>query len=321
MKYLVTGGSGFIGTHLVDTIISEGGTVCNYDISPPKRPAHKPYWERGDILDAARLKEVFQQFQPDRVLHLAARIDCDENTTVEDGYLPNTEGTRLLLEAVRAAPSVKRLIIVSSQYVCRPGHLPAHDEDFNPETVYGQSKAKAEQLTRKAGLQCCWTIVRPTNIWGSFHPRYPQEFWKIVQKGWYLHPGGKPVIRCYGYVGNAVWQMLRIMDLPEPEARGQVYYLGDEPGDIWEWASGFSLAYLGKPARKVPRYLLFGLALFGDAYSKISGRRFFITTQRYRSMTTDYIVPMKKTLEKFGRTPFSLGRGIAETVAWLGGRR
>lgn len=70
------------------------------------------------------------------------------------------------LDVIKATPSVERVIITSSQFVCGPGYIPKHDEDFAPVTVYGQSKVLTEQLTRQAGLRCVWTIVRPTNIWG-----------------------------------------------------------------------------------------------------------------------------------------------------------
>ncbi len=70
----------------------------------PLNPEQMSYWRAGDILDAAATTAVFREFRPDRVLHLAARAECDEKTTVEEGYRANTEGTRNVLEAIRATP-------------------------------------------------------------------------------------------------------------------------------------------------------------------------------------------------------------------------
>ena len=256
-------------------------------------------------------------FSPDAVFHLAARADCDENTTVEKGYRANTDGTANVLAAIKATPSVRRAIIVSSQYVAGPARLPAGDEDYFPHTVYGQSKVITEQLTRKADLACCWTLVRPTNVWGPWHWRYPQEFWRIAAKGIYFHPGGAPVRRCYAYVGNVVWQMLRVLELPEEKVNRQTFYVGDEVDDIYGWANGFCLALCGRPAPKIPRLLLRAIALAGDAITAIRGKPFYLTSSRYRSMTSDYPTPMDKTFEVIGKGPFTLQQGIDETVKWL----
>src|SRR6476646_9883119 len=111
MKLLITGGSGFIGTNVIDSFAREGNTILNYSLHAPLNADQTPYWRVGDILDATATTAVFQEFQPDRVLHLAARAECDENTTVESGYRANTVGTQNVLDAIRATPSVERTII------------------------------------------------------------------------------------------------------------------------------------------------------------------------------------------------------------------
>jgi len=103
----------------------------------------------------------------------------------------------------------------------------------------------------------------PTNIWGPWHPRYPKEFWRAVKNGWYVHPGGNPVVRCYGYVGNIVAQILRVLDLPEEKVHRQVFYVSDPAGDIREWADAFSRALAGRPARVVPRWVLHSMGWRG----------------------------------------------------------
>lgn len=317
MRIFVTGGSGFIGTNLVAELLRRGDTVLNFDSSAPRCNEQAGLWRRGDLLDAGALRQAMADFIPDAVFHLAARADCDENTTVENGYRVNTDGTANVLEAIKATPSVKRAIIVSSQYVAGPSRLPAGDEDYFPHTVYGQSKVITEQLTRKAGLACCWTLVRPTNVWGPWHWRYPQEFWKIAERGVYFHPGGAPVRRCYAYVGNVVWQMLRVLDLPEETVNGQTFYVGDEVDDIYAWASGFCVALCGRPAPKVPRPILRAAGVVGDVITALTGKIFYITSSRYRSMTSDYPTPMDKTFAIIGKGPFTLQQGIDETVTWL----
>ena len=317
MKIFLTGGSGFIGTNLVSEILRRGNRVLNFDNAAPQCTDHRIFWKQGDLLDADRLREAMDSFAPDAVFHLAARAHCDEKSTVAEGYRANTDGTANVLAAIRATPSVQRAVVVSSQYVAGPARLPVGDEDYFPDTVYGQSKVITEQLTRKADLNCCWTLVRPTNVWGPWHWRYPQEFWRIAAKGIYLHPGGAPVRRCYAYVGNVVWQMLRILELSDETVHRKTFYVGDEIDDIYNWASGFCLALSGRRAPKIPRLLLRAIALAGDAITACRGRQFYLTSSRYHSMTSDYPTQMEQTFQVIGKGPFSLQQGIDETVVWL----
>ena len=202
MRLLVTGASGFIGTNYIDFHKQQNCELINLDIQPPLKKEHERFFKKVDIMEPSALESAFAEFSPTHVVHMAARAECDENTTVEDGYAVNTIGTQNVLDAIKKTPSVERMIMVSTQYVAGPGRLPKHDEDYFPHTVYGQSKVITEQLTREAGLNCTWTFVRPTNIWGPWHMRYRREAWRVINKGVYLHPGGKPVVRSYGYVGN-----------------------------------------------------------------------------------------------------------------------
>lgn len=316
MRWFITGGSGFIGTNLVAHALARGDTVLNIDLAPPLDRAQTACWRAGDILEAGPLIDQVRAFQPDVIVHLAARTDCDEHTTVDAGYRANTDGVRNILEAIRAAPDTARTIITSSQYVCGPGYLPQRDDDYAPHTVYGQSKVITEQLTRRAGLRGCWTLIRPTNIWGPWHLRYRREAWRVIARGLYLHPAGAPVVRAYGYVGNIVHYVQRILDAPRVQVDGRTLYLSDPPGDIYTWASAFSVALRGRPARKVPRWVLRGVALAGDGLA-LGGLRFPLTTSRYRNMTGSYLVPVQATYDLLGPPPVSLEAGVRETVRWL----
>jgi nucleoside-diphosphate-sugar epimerase len=317
LRILITGGSGFIGTNAVEVFGRDGHTILNYSSHPPLNSEQTPHWQQGDILDGSATAAAFRDFQPEWVIHLAARADCDENTTVEKGYRVNTDGTKNVLDAIRTTPSVQRVIITSTQFVCAPGRLPKHDEDYFPETVYGQSKVITEQLTRAANLKCCWTIIRPTNIWGPWHLRYRREFWRVLQRGLYFHPGRQPVIRCYGYVKNVVHQIKRILELPHEQVSGRTIYVGDPPGNLLDWVNGFSRALTGRDVRVIPRPVMRILALLGDVPTVLTGRAFLINSSRYRSMITNYETPIERTFQLLGKNPYTLEAGIRETIEWL----
>ncbi len=321
MKVLVTGGSGFIGTSLVTGLIERGFKVCNVDVRPPLNPQQSANWSKGDIMSLAEIETTLTAYQPDTVIHLAGRTDCDENTTVENDYQLNVQGTKNVLDAIKKTPAVKRLIMTSSQFVCGPGRLPASDEEYFPHTVYGQSKVETERLTRSAGLSCDWTIIRPVNIWGPYHERYSREFWKIADKGLYLHPGVPIPTRTYGYVGNVVWQMIKMLEADKAVVNEQVFYVGDNPITIDKWVMGFCEGFRAKRPIVIPLWAMTILARCGDVISKFMGKPFYITSSRLRSMTEDYYAPMDKTFETFGEAPYTLEEGIRETVKWHRGTR
>src|ERR1700733_9627266 len=134
MKVLVTGSSGFIGQALVRRLKAAGWDVAGLD-----KGAGAPSKYLCDILDAARLTESVREYSPDALVHLAARTDLDEKTTLA-GYAANIDGVQNLIAAVRSTPSIKRVIWTSSQLVCRVGYVPRDDTDYAADTLYGLSK-------------------------------------------------------------------------------------------------------------------------------------------------------------------------------------
>ena len=313
-RLLVTGGSGFIGSNFIDEVVRRGETeLLNLDVVPPGDEVNKTFYRHVDLLEAGTLRDAFAQFQPTHVVHFAGRTDMS-GKVVED-YAANHVGTQNLLEAAKEIPSLRHIVFTSSQFVVGPGKLPEHDQDFRPHTIYGQSKVLSEKVVREADPPYTWTIVRPTNIWGPRHPRYPSEFWRVLKQGRYVHPGGRRVTRCYGYVGNVVEQILRILDGGD-KFRGKVFYVGDAPVDLQAWTDAFSRELVGKPVRVVPSFVLQTLAKVGDVIIK-GGGKFPIFSTRFQSMTEDYVTPMEPTFQALGPSPFSMQQGVRETVDWL----
>lgn len=314
MKILITGGSGFIGTNLIDILIKEKKDFLNIDIKAPGKEVHRPYWHEADILNKEKMLDIFSKYKPTHVVHLAARTDTDSNVLEE--YSTNTTGTSNVLDAIKATASVAHVIITSTQFVHKPGKLPENDEDFAPHTTYGQSKVITEQLTRNAHLACVWTIIRPTNVWGPWHSRYPKEFWSVLKKGFYFHPGGKQVTRSYAYVGNVVYQIMKIFETHLDLVNGKVFYVGDRPIQLLDWVNGFSEKITGSNARVIPGVFIQALGYLGDVLSVVK-IKFPITSSRYKSMTQDYLTPMEFTFSTLGEPPYTMEQGIEITVHWL----
>jgi GlcNAc-P-P-Und epimerase len=313
-RVLVTGGSGFIGTNLLLRLASEPAVILNLDLKPPPVEALRTSWCSCDITDDAASRRAIVDFAPHYVLHLAGRTDVAGKTLAD--YAANTVGSRNVVEACRACGSIERFILTSSQFVCGPGPLPASDVDFRPHTIYGESKVVAERELRALDPGFVWSIIRPTNVWGAFHPRYPQEFWRVLRRGLYLHPAGKQVIRSYAYVGNVVEQALALLGAPAECVNRRVFYVGDPPDELVKWVDAFALALTGRRVRKVPIAVLKTIALMGDFMEAMTGRA-PLTSSRLRSMTEDYITPMEPTFALLGPPHFSVDEGIVATMAWL----
>ena len=315
-RMLVTGGSGFIGSNFIGRVARTGDLVLSLDLAPPKDPTRGELFKQVDIMDAEALRRAFQDFQPTHVVHFAARTDM-EGVDV-DAYAANHVGTQNVISAINAIDSVQHVVFTSSQYVVGPGELPKDEFDFRPHTIYGESKVLSEKAVRTADLSCAWTIIRPTNIWGPKHPRYPTEFWRVLKQGRYVHPGGRKVTRCYGYVGNVIEQVLRIFSSDRDKVDRKVFYVGDAPIDLLAWTDAFSRELTGKPVRVVPSFALRGLALVGDVVVLLGGK-FPIFSSRFRSMTEDYVTPMNPTFEALGPPPITMEEGVRETAQWLRG--
>lgn len=313
-RVLVTGGSGFIGTHLVERLRSSSAEVINLDIARPKIQEHLTFWRECNIMSTETLNSMFSAFQPYQVIHLAARADLG-GQTIED-YLVNSQGTKNIADAINRTASVERAVFVSTQLVVGPGALPTHDQDFRPYSVYGESKVLSEKAIRSAHLSCTWTIVRPTNIWGSWSAPYNRSFWLGLKKGLYIHPGSQPVKRSFGYVGNVVSQLDKILSSPKKAVHERVFYVGDEVIDLLDWINAFAVELTGKEVRVAPRFALQSLALAGDGVIALGGN-FPIYSARFRRMRENYTTPMTTTFAAFGKPETPLHEGVKETVAWL----
>ena len=114
-KILVTGGSGFIGTNLMDSFLSKGDQVLNLDSANPLKSQHLPYWKQIDILDYAGLETEILKFDPDVIVHLAAVTDLDGKSP--EYYNANTKGTQNIVDISKKLKSIKRVIYPSSMYV------------------------------------------------------------------------------------------------------------------------------------------------------------------------------------------------------------
>jgi UDP-glucose 4-epimerase len=176
-RVLVTGGAGFIGSHVVDALLDRGAEVAVADhLHRPPKPWLAEALQRGaqlhvaDVRDLDAVRRAFEATRPEVVLHLAAQVDV--RRSVADPSMDaqvNVAGTVAVLEAAREV-GARRVVLASTAAVYgNPTTLPTGEgAPIAPLSPYGTSKAAAEwylgQYRRLHGISTL--AVRMANVYG-----------------------------------------------------------------------------------------------------------------------------------------------------------
>jgi len=318
MKVLVTGGSGFIGTNIVEDFALRGYDVLNFDIVQPRNSAHKKYWRKGDLLDAEDLCLCVKDFSPDVVLHMAARTDLDGRSI--DDYAANTVGVENLIAAIKDLTSLQRVIFASSRLVCRIGYMPKDDTDYCPTTPYGESKVIGEKLVRDAAsrMPCPWLIVRPTSIWGPWFDVPYKTFFLTVARGRYVHPGSAKILKSFGFVGSAIHELQCLLNAPVDSVSGKTLYLADYPPiDVAVMADTIQRALGVAPIKRVSVVFLRPAAWVGDCLKALGWKNPPLTSFRLDNLLTQMVHDLEPLQAVVGALPYTMEEGVKITVDWL----
>lgn len=314
-RILITGGSGFIGTNIIDNLMHcEDTTLLNIDIAEPKLLGHKELWKKVDIRSGDKLNEIVISFSPDYVIHLAARTDLNGKTL--QNYDANMQGVSNLLDALEQVPNLKQAVFASSMYVCEPGYMPKDFEDYAPHTLYGKSKVETERFIKERNPKYTWSIIRPTSIWGPWFGEPYNKFFHIVLSHMYFHMGKRACRKTYGYVDNAIYQIMSILDADAEKVNRKVFYIGDyEPYDITEWANEIAKES-GIWIPRIPYWCFKCAGWFGDLLKKF-GIAFPMTSFRLHNMTTDNVHNLEPIKSIAPNLPVSRIEGTKRTLDWI----
>ena len=174
MKVLVTGGAGFIGSHLVDEALEEGYdvvTIDNLNNGKLENLNKDAKFYKVDIVDIDNLSLVFEKEKPDYIIHLAAQISLRESlkNPIYDAE-QNILGSINILECCRKF-NVKKVVYASSAAVYGfPKYLPVGEKHpINPFSPYGVSKHTVEHYLQyyHENFEIDYIILRYSNVYGE----------------------------------------------------------------------------------------------------------------------------------------------------------
>jgi UDP-glucose 4-epimerase len=243
MRVLVTGGAGFIGSHLADALVDRGDEVAIFDDLSSGRPGRmdeRVALHKASVADADQVESVAAEFRPELICHLAAQIDVRSSVSLPAADAQaNVVGTVNVLEAARNAGARVLFCSTGGALYGRDAPIPSLEDVLPlPESPYGVAKHCAEQYVMLYNRlhRTGHTVLRLANVYG---PRQDPagEAGVVAIFCAQVLAGDRPTIfgdglqtRDYVYIGDAVAAFLAAAD------RGR-------PG-IWNIGSGIEVSVL-----------------------------------------------------------------------------
>jgi len=321
-KNLVTGASGFLGSHLIEALLGRGEMVRALVRPSSKIDQLKSFGvelEYGDLNDAKSLETAIQGIE--RIYHCAALV-ADWGSR-ESFYIANVTGVRNMLEAALNA-GVSKFIHVSTTDVYGYPDYPADESaPYRPRGwYYCDTKIKGEQLVwsyyHQRGLPI--TVIRPASIYGPRSITLVLEFVEQFKKGNMAFIGEGHKSAGLAYVTNVVDLLLRAAD--NGNSVGQAYNASDGSDITWRQYIDRLAEIMGtaSPRLVVPYRLAY---LTGWAMEKIYGTlqkqtRPMLTRMTVELLGTNQGFPINKARRQLGYEPkVGFEEGMHQVEIWL----
>lgn len=316
---LVTGGTGFVGSHTIELLLKRGFDVqCLVRRSRPNLG-----WVEGLPIEVIRasyydldsLREAVQR--ADYILHVAGVTKARKQREYNDG---NVLATKNMLEAAAGSPRLKKFCFVSSFTAAGPSPdgSPLNEESpCNPITTYGVTKLEAETICQLHSKNIPIVILRPPAVYGP-RDRDVFELFRWASRGILPHLGTKHKRLSLIY-GPELARAIVDATISE-KTTGETYFVADP--EIYNFADVMSTAarILGKRARSVviPAALLYTVAGAAELFTAFQSKPALLNVEKARDLLqTSWVCSSKKIEEHIGfRTQVSIEDGLRRTLEW-----
>lgn len=241
MKVLVTGGAGFIGSHVVDQLTERDDEVAVIDDLSAGRQTNVPHGVPLSVKSVADIGRDDVTGQ-DAIIHCAAQVSTFRSVDYpEEDFNRNALATFRLLEACRRHNASALIVLTSSRSVhgnILEPHVAEEDWAFDPSTFYNVHKVYGEMLckiySQLYGMN--FVILRPSNVYGPRQPYWMQGWYNFISFWIKLGLEGSDIpiygtgeqVRDYVYVTDTARAYL--LSLEKPEAIGQTFLLPSNRG-------------------------------------------------------------------------------------------
>lgn len=319
MKYLVTGASGFIGSHIVDLLLKKGKEiVCLIRKEADLR------WLRdyikyveiryGDFLYPETLKESFKDI--DIVLHTAGVLNTYD---WHNYYLINFLGTKNLVKACCENSKVKRFIFFSNLNASGPSQtrdFRSEDDIPKPVSHFGRSKLLGEEEVLKVKDKINVVILRPTLLYGPRDLNLLSLF-RVVKMGFFVVFGDEEKIINLCYIddlSNAVSLLLE-----KNLSSGEIINIGGENYPIYEIKDSLSKVVKKKlKTIRLNRKILIPLSYLAEIMGRVLKKPLVLNIDRIQDLSqNNWGVKTDKAFNLLNYKPkISLQEGFLKTYEW-----
>lgn len=319
-KVFITGAAGFLGGHLIGSLMETDVQITAVDIAEPNRQLLEQYGKRINWIQANVVTDDLSRHLAgiDIVYHLAGKtLPGTSEQSYKELCELNVDGTKNVARASVIA-GVTKFIHVSSAAACGTMDSEVVRENHSkPVTSYGRSKLKSEQVVKEiAGDKMMYIILRPTAFFGENHLGSLYEMTKAIKQKRYIMIGNGHNHMNFLYVKDLVDIMLKAGH--EPAMANQTYIVADTPITLRE-LTNLIKKELGIPLVKFYIPTPVGLALgFGfDIIAKLLHRPMPLSVKRVLAMTEDNYYSADKLMEQFSiKFNYGIYSGWARTIKW-----
>jgi nucleoside-diphosphate-sugar epimerase len=319
LKALITGATGFVGSHLVDKLLEK-----NYEVFCLKRKTSLTKWldgkkinfVDGDLFSNEALEKCIKEM--DYVFHVAGVVKAKNK---EGFYRDNYEATKNLLEIThKVNPGIKKFVHVSSLAATGPASTDKPvDENTKPDpiTTYGMSKLKAEEEVEKYKDKFPVSIIRPPAVYG---PRDTEIliYFKTFSKGLNSVIGFDAKYLSLVYVEDLADGI--VLAAESDVANGQVYFICLDKAYNWDEIGSLTSKLLGKRALKIrlPHSVLYSVGYLAELLSAFSKKPATLNLEKCKDITQlRWVCSNEKAKRELGFKPkFTLEESFKKTIDW-----